>query len=377
MKKKIKKYTVKPINAGFSLIELAVVLAISAVIGLAIWKLLPAMRGTANVDAPRIALQEAQTALEGFILRENRLPCPSSAASAQNGIEDCTGNVQVGTLPYSTLGLSAGVPMRYGVYRNAAAAVKNDADLAQAKQRFLPTSPINILGPINGLDFCVALKNAIASPSALAASASGVSIAYGLAHAGANGNFEGANADSNPAFELASAAQSSSYDDKVAIAGHSELFGRLNCPERLSNANGAARSLYAAFDNDLNAALYAEYREFVVKVRAINLLFAISTAAIAAADLVIAIAGGATALALAAATAGISAFTVIGASLAITAATLAGIAAAAGVVAAGLALAKANDQRDAANVNKLNLTEPTLARATAAAVAAVKHGLLP
>ena len=223
----------------------------------------------------------------------------------------------------------------------------------------------------------MALKNAIASPSVLAASASGVSIAYGLAHAGANGSFEGANADSNPAFELASAAQSSSYDDKVAIAGHSELFGRLNCPERLSHANGAARSLYAAFDNDLNAALYAEYRTFVVQVREKNLVFAISTAAIAAADLVIAIAGGATSLALAAATVGIGAGTVIGAAAAVAAATAAGNAATAGVVAAGVALAKANNQRDAANANKLNLTAPTLARATASAVAAVKRGLLP
>lgn len=374
MKQKFKLHAVKPVNTGFSLIELAVVLAISAVIGLAIWKLMPAMRGTANADAPRIALQEAQTALEGFILRENRLPCP---ASSTNGVEDCTGNVQVGTLPYSTLGLSASSQLRYGVYRNAAAVVKNDADLAQAKQRYLPTSPINIIGAINGLDFCVALKNAIASPSVLAASASGVSIAYGLAHAGANGNFEGVNADINPAFELASTAQSSSYDDKVAIAGHSELFGRLNCPERLSRANGAARSLYAAFDNDLNAALYAEYRTFVVQVREKNLVFAISTAAIAAADLVIAIAGGATSLALAAATVGIGAGTVIGAAAAVAAATAAGIAATAGVVAAGVALAKANSQRDAANANKLNLVAPTLARATASAVAAVKHGLLP
>jgi hypothetical protein len=211
----------------------------------------------------------------------------------------------------------------------------------------------------------------------LAASASGVSIAYGLAHAGANGNFEGANADSNPAFELASAAQASNYDDKVAITGHSELFGRLNCPERLSRANGAARSLYAAFDNDLNAALYAEYREFVVQVREKNLVFAISTAAIAAADLVIAIAGGATSLALAAATVGIGAGTVIGAAAAVAAATAAGIAATAGVVAAGIALNTANNQRDAANANKVNLTAPTLARATASVLAAVKQGLLP
>jgi prepilin-type N-terminal cleavage/methylation domain-containing protein len=374
MKHKFRKQVKKPINTGFSLIELTVVLAIAAVIGLAIWKLLPLMRGTANVDTPRIALQEAQTAIEGFILRENRLPCP---ASSPNGVEDCTGNVQVGTLPYSTLGLSAGVALRYGVYRNAAAFVKNDADLAQAKQRYLPTSPINIIGAINGLDFCVGLKNAIASPNVLAASAGGVSIAYGLAHAGANGNFEGANADVNPSFELTSNAQTSDYDDKVIIAGHSELFGRLNCPQRLGNANGAARSLYAAFDNNLNAALYAEYREFVVQVREKNLLFAISTLAIASADFAIAGAGAATSIALAAATVGIGAGTVIGAGGAVAAATAAEIAAAAGVVSAGIALDKAKNQRDAANANKLNLTEPTLARATTAAIAAVKQGLLP
>ncbi len=365
------------VNSGFTLIEIAVVLAVSAAIGLAIWKLLPAMRSTTNVDAPRIALQDAQTALEGFILQHNRLPCPATVA---NGVEDCSSAVQVGTLPYATIGLAAGSslpPLRYGVYRNAAAIIKTDADLAQAKQRYLPTSPVNVIGAINGLDFCVAVKNAIASPNALAASAGGMTIAYGLAYAGANGSFEGANADTSPTFELASAAQSNAYDDKVIVTGLSELFGRLNCPQRLGNANGAVRSLYAAFDNDLNAGFYAQYREFVVLVRANNEAFAIATLALASADLGIAIAGGATSIALAAATVGVGAGVVVGAGLAIAAATAAEIAAAAGLVSASIALAKAINQRDAANTNKLTVTAPTLARARATAIAAIKQGLLP
>ncbi len=362
------------VNKGFTLIELAVVLAISAAIGLAIWKLLPAMRSTANVDAPQLALQDAQAALEGFVLQNSRLPCP---ATGSNGVEDCGSAVQVGALPYATIGLAAAVPLRYGVYRNGQAVLKNDGDLAQAKQRYVPTSPTSVTGAINGLDFCVGLKNAIASPNALAASAGGMTIAYGLAHTGVNGGFEGANADANPAFELASTAQTNSYDDKVIVTGLSELFGRLNCPQRLGNANGAVRSLYAAFDNDLNAGFYAQYREFVVAVRANNEAFAISTLALASADLVIAIAGGATSIALAAATVGVGAGVVVGAGGAIAAATAAEIAAAAGLVSASIALAKSINQRAAANTNKLTVTEPTLARARAAAIAAIKQGLLP
>jgi prepilin-type N-terminal cleavage/methylation domain-containing protein len=154
----------KPENRGFTLLELAVVLLISAVIGLALWKLLPAMRGSANADTPRMTLRAAQDALDGFVLREHRLPCPAAmptAASASNGIEDCSASRQVGSLPYATLGLAAsdlfltGTTLRYGVYRNAAATSALDADLALAKPRFDPLTPVSVRGATNGLDFCV------------------------------------------------------------------------------------------------------------------------------------------------------------------------------------------------------------------------------
>ena len=383
MKRQIKKMTVeRPTMArskrqglGFSLIELAVVLAITAVIGLAIWKLLPAMRGSTNVDAPAVVLQTAQTALDGFILRQHRLPCPANLAAA-NGFEDCSGGTQVGLLPYATLGLAANHGLRYGVYRNSTAGA-DDADLAVLKRRFTPITPVTIIGVENGLDFCTGLKNAIVNPNLLAASSGGIAIAYGLAHTGGNGQFDGANNAAAPTFELTSVPSSATYDDKLVVSGHLELFGRLNCAQRLGNANGAARALYAAFDNDANAALYAEFRAFALGVREKNLAFAISTAALAYADLDIALAGGLTAAALAAATVGVGALGVAGSIAAVAAATAALASAVAGVVSAGIALGKATDQRNAANTNKSSVTAPTLERARVAAVAAIKQGLLP
>lgn len=270
-------------RGGFSLIEVAVVLAVAAVIGLAIWKILPALRGTTSQDSPQAQLLEAQQALEGFVVRQSRLPCPDAD---NDGFEDCTGTASAGGLPYKTLALTSGSTIRYGAFRNPnTVTLTADADLVTAKLRYsppVPPVPAPVASPIGGLDFCVALKNAIAvSPSGVV-SAGAIPVAYALVHPGENGRFELVNTTTS--FAMGSAARDANYDDRVLSAGLSEMFGRVNCPERLGMADGAARASYAAYDIDREAEFHERFRRFDVRVQIQNLAVANMNLLIAIAD---------------------------------------------------------------------------------------------
>lgn len=96
-------------RAGFTLVEMAIVLVI---VGLLLGGLL--MPLSTQVEQRRIgetqkALEEAKETLIGFAIRTGHLPCP--AISATNGLEDrtgssCTGGKRQGFLPWATLGVS-------------------------------------------------------------------------------------------------------------------------------------------------------------------------------------------------------------------------------------------------------------------------------
>lgn len=359
---------------GFSLIELAVVLAISATIGLALWRLLPAMRNTTVDDSPQAALVAAQQALEGYVLRTNRLPRPDSSAGS-TGFEDASGVAQVGMLPYRTLGMASDPRLRYGVYRSSQATVTLDADLAVSLDRYVPTLPVPSGVPANGLDFCVALKNGISNPSALTAGAQSIPVAYALAHRGANGSFDGLNSTATR-FELAAANRSNSYDDRVLTSGLAELFGRLNCHTRLSAAEGAARDAFATFDIERSAVLYQDFRAFAVRARTNARDFAIANEVIATVDLADIVAGGVTAIAIAAQTAGIGAGVVAGAVIPAGFAAIALAAATAALVLAIIALEKANTQKAAADVFR-NDANTLYVAALARARSFKSKGLLP
>jgi prepilin-type N-terminal cleavage/methylation domain-containing protein len=94
--------------AGFTLVEMAIVLVI---VGFLLGGLLTPL--SAQLDQRKIgdtqhALDDAREALVGFAVRYGYLPCP--AISASNGLEDrtglgCTNGKRSGFLPWATLGL--------------------------------------------------------------------------------------------------------------------------------------------------------------------------------------------------------------------------------------------------------------------------------
>jgi len=93
-------------TSGFSLLEMAIVLAI---VGFLLAKLIPSI--SAQVDQQHRndtikQMHEIQDALYGYAIVNGRLPCPAKATIATNtanaGISDCT--LTMGVIPWATLG---------------------------------------------------------------------------------------------------------------------------------------------------------------------------------------------------------------------------------------------------------------------------------
>lgn len=356
-------------SAGFSVVELAVALAVVGVAGLAAWQLLPASRGVAEGDPSQLRLRQAQDAVEGFVLRSARLPCPAPVGG--NGGEACGANA-LGELPWRTLGLQrADVPLRYGVYRTAA------ADLATAVAKFgpnLPPLPV-VAGynasQINGLDFCQVLRVATAAPGGL--TAGGVPVAYAVADAGADRVF---NLPYTGSFPLPGAPSTPAFDDRIAATGLGELSARLSCVTRMGEAQAAARSAYAAFDIYRDADMFDRFRQFAYQVRISNTKMATATVSLASLDMLNAIATTASAVSLAANSVGVGAPTIAGGVLAIGAAAAALTAASVQLGLAVTAEAKAGKQATDSTAVKARLLAARDAAATAAAQQDTK-GLLP
>jgi prepilin-type N-terminal cleavage/methylation domain-containing protein len=297
---------------GFTLIELAVTLAIMGVFAFAMFTLVPSLRGLpVFTKVTASTLNQAEAALNGFILTRGRLPCPDTSPN-NLGEEDCTGLAIKGWLPVRTLGLSLTEPVRYGVYRAPNATAGLDGDLAVLTNRYQPNDPgtlptlgaVVLTAPItlaNGLDTCIALLNVTnaITGTVLTAGPQSVRIAYGLAVAGPKGSaFDGLNASADK-FELAGTPKSGTYDDDTRTLGSAELFTRLGCANRLSATHSSAMALYASVDLDRAAIQYVAFRDFQKEVSALDrkvldtaIVLAGVDVALAAVDLAIGIVGG-------------------------------------------------------------------------------------
>ena len=99
-------------HAGFTLVELAVVIAI---LGLVLGAFLAPLR--AQIDAARIreaerTLEEIREALVGYAITRGALPCPDVVSDGVDGVAPaaCAGTSLAGVLPYQTLGVARADP---------------------------------------------------------------------------------------------------------------------------------------------------------------------------------------------------------------------------------------------------------------------------
>lgn len=261
---------------GYSLVEMSLVLVVIGIIGFFSIKFLSQIGSQTLNQQFKNDLERANEALVGFVLANNRLPCP---ATTSGGSEVCASANRQGFLPVTTLGIESngqskrGISIRYGVYRKANVTVVNDTDLAQLKDRYEPLLPNSeTSNQLSGLDFCLALKKAslgISDSTQVNVGSSGINMAYVLADSGMidannDGNlFDGANA-AGVKFEKPHKSHKNNYDDNVVAVSFNELSGKLNCPKVLSQTNGAARASFAAYDMWLLATQYKEFRDFNV-----------------------------------------------------------------------------------------------------------------
>ncbi|HEV7817302.1 MAG TPA: prepilin-type N-terminal cleavage/methylation domain-containing protein [Janthinobacterium sp.] len=116
------KNTLKKKLAGFSLVEMAIVLVIVGLLLGGMLTPLSVQMEQRKISETQRQMEEIKEALTGFALRNGYLPCP--AISAANGLEDrngdtCSDDKRQGYIPWATLGVgkldSWGHLFRYSV----------------------------------------------------------------------------------------------------------------------------------------------------------------------------------------------------------------------------------------------------------------------
>jgi hypothetical protein len=281
---------------GFTFIEMALTLFSVGFLLSAVPSLLT-KGAEVMASSPGSAPAEAtEMALNGFIMMQNRLPCPAS--TPLSGTEDCA--LTKGFVPYKTLGLarpvtnSEGHPFAYGILGGA-------NHLGQATAKYTPeylvpnatgywAAPETALSSqVNGLDFCAKLRSQAKLPlntSLLntrnygdrANAAKMTNVAWALVDPGsrntdgATGSYPLFNGSNDPtsaglSFESPSRALTESYDDKVRVGTLSQTFGELRCPELLASVSAAARETDYANDHLRVRQYLYDFRTYELGVR--------------------------------------------------------------------------------------------------------------
>ncbi len=240
---------------GFTLLEMAVVLVICAVLAVVILPLLPLAQSVDEEQQAGADLERASEALTGYLGSHLRLPSPDIDG---NGLEDP--GATSGLLPVTTLGLDLHGTLAYRV--NA------DLLLQPLPSLYQPALPIGHTGPAdaNGLDLCVRLGQL----QRTAASLTGTDVvsAFVLVRGVSDGG------GSNPALgNFATPNDPDAYDAALrrSALGLGEAYARLACPDRLRRAFAAAQAAVTANSAVRLAELQLEFRKFDVEVSKLEL----------------------------------------------------------------------------------------------------------
>lgn len=250
---------------GWSLLELAVVIVIMGILGTVVWRMLPAASQVARGDMAGDALVEADQALAGFLLANNRLP---AADTDGDGRENA--GATSGSLPYRTLGSRAS-RLRYAVSPTLAiaAAVTFSPLLPSDVPTEAPNNGVAYAHKANGLDLCLALASLQSGAGGMKLDGN-VSAAYALDMPAAPGNE--APAPEPVDFPLPGTA--AAIGRRVLAVGPGELAVRLQCPDRVARTLAAARAAYAAYDMRRFADSFLATRQFTAHVADTNQTFA-------------------------------------------------------------------------------------------------------
>ena len=240
---------------GFSLLEMAVVLVVCAVLAAAILPLLPLSQKLDEESQARADLELASQALTGYLGTHLRLPWPDSDG---DGHEDA-GSTS-GMLPTTTLALSLPSAMAYRV--NTRLASPPSASLYQ------PALPVGHTGPTgaNGLDLCVHMEQLQRDASLV--SATELVGAFVLVRGVSDG---GGSAPDLASFAVPN--DPDAYDPALrrSALGLGEAYARLACPDRLRRAFAASQAAVTANSAVRLAELQLAFRDFDVEVSKLEL----------------------------------------------------------------------------------------------------------
>lgn len=276
--------------SGFTLIEMAVVLAVLGMVGILIVQWARTADEVRHQTVQRDLLGRSDDALLAYAMVNHRLPCP---AADQAGHEDCSANRSTGWLPYATLGLPDGRAgrLRYGVLRRGGGTSADDADLAVLRDRLWPlqVSASGVgsslpLGNVNGLDFCQGLRTAMRdAPDADyvhtldAATGRALNVAYALAGPGASEPLASLHQGASTAFASPRDPGNAGYHDEVRAVGLDQLWTHMRCGDNAGAAGYAHPNLAAAARIDTLALEdYKEQLEIALLLAKANLASAIA-----------------------------------------------------------------------------------------------------
>jgi prepilin-type N-terminal cleavage/methylation domain-containing protein len=226
-------------RAGFTLIELAVVLVIVGIIVSVVATVLPSLIQSAKIRKAQAILEKIDYAVEGYTLANHRLPF---ADSDGDGKENA--GIYLGDVPYLTLGLSSaddawGNKIKYGVYDTLTAtfsdasafcaAISSAATAGFDASKVYTTSADHLGG---------------AGPSNSSNQAYVISSGGHKDLDGSNGFFDlgnGENTAGNPGFNAPNRIQSTSYDDLSRALSLNEL-NQKNCTGSGGSGGGGGPS---------------------------------------------------------------------------------------------------------------------------------------
>jgi type II secretory pathway pseudopilin PulG len=251
------------LEAGFSLLELAIVLLISGLLLGGLIMPLSARLDQQKIDTTRAQLETVREALVGYALARDALPCPATPASSGTSAATATGCTrQHGFVPAVTLGIPGtrnrdqllldawGSPIRYSVSNSD---VNGNGNWDFVRPGEMRTVTIAALGP--DLDICSTTTGSSATACANAAStvtnnAPAVLVSLGKDWAGFTSADQtenvGANVGGGPSgvnypvandqvfvMRTQAAATGSEFDDLVTWVSPNALYGAMVSAGRL------------------------------------------------------------------------------------------------------------------------------------------------